>query len=133
MNKIYELKDLDKLEFFIKNLSNPTLPWGGLKDDIGEVETPLEFYTSENGTIFGSSIIPVDRVLSRGINYEVHSRVRDVNNCVGRPVISAFRIEKESSVFFYVRITIPIVFLILVCSLVFFKFFNRKKAKPDVL
>lgn len=131
LNEFYSQANLDKLEFYIKNVSNPTLPWGGNKDDIGDIATPLKFFASENNYVAGSSLIPAEHLLIQGVNYEVHSRIIDEEGCVGSSSISAFRVGKESSALFYAEIAIGIVCLLIICMVLFMKYFKKQSSKED--
>lgn len=131
LNETYSEDDLDKLEFFIKNVSNPTLPWGGYKSDIGDLEIPLKSLAKENHHVTGRSLIPVRHTLIQGTNYEVHSRLIDDDGCVGDTVISAFRMENQSSAFLYVKIAIPVVGFLVISLVLFFKFTRKDDSRKD--
>lgn len=132
LNDIYSKDGLANLTFFVKNVSNPTLPWGGNKHDIADVEIPLQLYAKENDHIAGSSAIHVG-LLIQGVSYEIQSRVIDEHGCVGGSVISAFRVENGSSMFLYIKIAIPVVCLLVMCLVLFLKFTRKDDSKKDDL
>ncbi|KAL5279348.1 hypothetical protein ACFFRR_003750 [Megaselia abdita] len=130
-NDFYSKENLDRVEFFIKNVSNPTLPWGGSKDDIGDVKTHLESFSKEDKFMSGSSLIPVKSSLIPGASYEIHSRIIDVEGCVGESLIKSLRFENAPSVLFYVKIAIPVVSLLIVMLALFFKFTRKENSKIE--
>lgn len=131
LNEIYSEDDLDTLELFIKNVSNPTLPWGGYKSDIGDIDVPLKLIAKENHHVTGRSLIPVEHTLVQGSTYEVHSRIIDDDGCVGNSVIRSFRMESQSSAFLYVKIATPVVSILLISLVLYLKFTRKDDSSKD--